>query len=161
MRKIVRGLGGTLIGYLIVAGMAPETVRAAKPAQAVAAPPSRALLDQYCVTCHNERRKTSGLMLDQMDISHLGAGADVWEKIILKLRGGVMPPPGLPRPDAATAAAFVASLEGALDREAAALPNPGPPAIHRLNRIEYTNPIRDLLALDLDCNALLPPDESG
>ena len=121
--------------------------------------PSRALLDQYCITCHNEKLKTAGLMLDKADIQQVAAGADVWEKVIRKLRAGAMPPAGRPRPDAATSRAFVSWLETELDRAAMAKPNPGRPAVHRLNRIEYSNAIRDLFGLDVDANALLPADD--
>ena len=120
----------------------------------------RALLDQYCVTCHNERLATAGLLLDESDVEHVGAGADTWEKVVRKLRSGEMPPPGRRRPDKPTLDAFVAWLETELDREAAAHPNPGRPADHRLNRFEYGNAIRDLLALEIDTASLLPADES-
>ena len=125
------------------------------------APQRRALLDRYCVTCHNEKLKTAGLMLDKMDVEQIGAGAEVWEKVVRKLRGGVMPPANRPRPDKVTIDGFIASLETALDRAAAAAPNPGRPAIHRLNRAEYTNAIRDLLGLEIDGRSLLPGDDSG
>ncbi|MBZ5610448.1 MAG: DUF1592 domain-containing protein [Acidobacteriia bacterium] len=137
------------------------SLRAATPSLPAAAKPYRALLDQYCVTCHNERAKTAGLMLDQADLSNVPAGSEVWEKVIRKLRGDAMPPPGLPRPDQTARENFVAWLETSLDRAAAAHPNPGRTAVHRLNRAEYTNAIRDLLALDIDGASLLPPDDSG
>ena len=120
----------------------------------------RALLDQYCVTCHNERLATAGLLLDESDVGHVGAGADTWEKVVRKLRSGAMPPPGRRRPDPPTLEAFVTWLETELDREAAAHPNPGRPADHRLNQFEYGNAIRDLLALEIDTASLLPADES-
>src|SRR6185295_1017052 len=118
-------------------------------------------LDQYCVTCHNERLKTAGLMLDRLDVGNAAADADVWEKVIRKLRVGMMPPQGAPRPDRATQQALVSYLEDALDRAAAANPNPGQPLAHRLNRAEYTNAIRDLLDLDISGSALLPADNSS
>ena len=121
----------------------------------------RPLLNTYCVGCHNDRLKTAGLTLDKADLTNVPQGAEVWEKVIRKLRSGAMPPVGLPRPDAATAAAFVSSLETTLDRAAATQPNPGRPALHRLNRAEYANAIRDVLALDMDVTALLPPDDSS
>ena len=98
--------------------------------------PSRALLDQYCVTCHNDRLKTAGLMLDQIDIGQVGAHAEVLEKVVKKLRSGQMPPEGRPRPDTATIDAFVTSLEALLDREGMETPNPGRVASRRLNRVE-------------------------
>jgi mono/diheme cytochrome c family protein len=121
----------------------------------------RALLDTYCVTCHNERTKTAGLLLDHADVGNIPAGAAVWEKVVGKLRSGAMPPAGRPRPDAVTTTAFVSWLETELDRSASASPNPGRPAIHRLNRVEYTNAVRDLLGLDIDGSSLLPADEAG
>ena len=121
----------------------------------------RALLDEYCVTCHNERRMTAGLSLDQLDLQDVGRNAQIWEKVVRKLRGGSMPPINMPRPSPQTADAFVASLEMAIDRAALAAPDPGRPIVHRLNRTEYTNATRDLLAVDIDADALLPADESG
>jgi len=128
------------------------------PVTRVAAPP-RALLDQYCVTCHNARLKTAGLLLDQMDAGQVGAGAEAWEKVARKLRTREMPPPGLPRPDESTYGAMVSWLETALDLAAAANPNPGRVPVHRLNRTEYANAIRDLLALEVDGRSLLVADE--
>ena len=121
----------------------------------------RALLNRYCVTCHNERLKTAGLMLDKMDVEKVSEGAEVWEKVVRKLRTGTMPPAGMPRPDEAAYDSFAGYLETALDSAAAAKPNPGRPAVHRLNRAEYGNAIRDLLALEIDAESLLPADDSG
>ena len=129
-------------------------------AASTASPDPRALLDQYCVTCHNERLKTAGLLLDRSDVGHVGARPETWEKVVRKLRSGAMPPPGRRRPDAPTLDAFVTWLETELDREAAARPNPGRPADHRLNQFEYDNAVRDLLALEIDTASLLPADES-
>ncbi len=126
---------------------------------AVAAP--RATLDRYCVTCHNGRTKAAGLMLDGLDPQNVANGPESWEKVVKKLRAGTMPPPSAPRPDDATRDALATWLETALDRAGAAHPNPGRPALHRLNRVEYQNAIRDLLALDVDAAALLPPDDSS
>jgi len=120
----------------------------------------RALLNKYCVTCHNERRKTAGLMLDRLNIDDVGDAAELWEKVVQKLRTHEMPPPGMPRPDKATYEALTARLETALDRAAALKRNPGRVPIHRLNRAEYTNAIRDLFAMDIDGRALLPADEA-
>ena len=121
----------------------------------------RALLTRYCVTCHNERLKTADLMLDKLDVENVPAGAAVWEKVIRKLRTGAMPPVGMPRPDRAGYDSLATYLETELDRAAAAKPNPGRPALHRLNRAEYANAVRDLLALEIDGETLLPADESG
>ncbi len=129
------------------------------PAARTSATP-RAVLDQYCVTCHNERLKTAGLMLDTLDLIAVPARAEVWEKVIRKLRTGAMPPAGRPRPDKATSARLTSWIELQVDRDAAARPNPGrSDAIHRLNRAEYRNAIRDLLALDTDVASMLPVDD--
>ena len=125
-----------------------------------AATDARAFLDRYCVACHNERLRTAGLLLDAADVAHVGAGAETWEKVVGKLRSGAMPPPGRRRPESAALDAFATWLETELDREAAAHPNPGRVADHRLNRFEYGNAIRDLLALEIDAAELLPADES-
>ncbi len=123
----------------------------------------RALLDQYCVTCHNERLRTANLVLekDEIGADQVASGAAVWEKVLQKLRAGSMPPVGRPRPDPSAVAAFAAWLESSLDRAAEAAPNPGRPTIHRLNRTEYTNAVRDVLALDIDGRSLLPGDDFG
>ena len=120
----------------------------------------QALIDTYCVTCHNERLKTAGLMLDKTDLAQAGANAELWEKVLRKLRAGEMPPPGRPRPDAATYAATISVIEKAIDDAAAANPNPGRVAVHRLNRTEYANAIRDLLDLQIDGKTLLSADEA-
>ena len=132
-----------------------------QPASASSAGPSRVLLDQYCIACHNQRIKTAGLMLDTLDLDRVGEKADVWEKVVRKLRTGAMPPAGARRPDKVTVEGFVSQLETALDRAAAADPKPGRPSLHRLNRTEYANAIRDLLTLDVDASSLLPADDSS
>src|SRR6266852_3871470 len=121
----------------------------------------RAILNRYCVTCHNEKLKTADLMLDKIDLENVPSSAEVWEKVIRKLRGNAMPPPGLPHPDKTFYETFPAYLETAIDRAAFAKLNPGRPAIHRLNRVEYANAVHDLLAVDIDGEALLPADDSG
>ncbi|MXY16779.1 MAG: DUF1587 domain-containing protein, partial [Acidobacteria bacterium] len=121
----------------------------------------RALLQRYCVGCHNERLLTGGLALDTVDVGNVGGSADIWEKVAQKLRTRTMPPAGRPRPDAAAYDALADHLENALDAAWTANPNPGRPAVQRLNRAEYVNAIRDLLALEVDGRALLPADESG
>jgi len=124
-------------------------------------PPVRATLDKFCVTCHNDRLKTAGLSLQGIDVANVPAHAEVWEKVAAKLRSGAMPPARLPRPDAGVSHDIAVWLERTIDRAAAASPNPGRRAIHRLNRAEYTNAVRDLLALDIDGRALLPADDQG
>lgn len=133
-------------------------VRAQSPAPASA---PAALLNQYCVTCHNEKLKTGGLSLQGANLTDVPRGAETWEKVIRKLRVGAMPPQGMPRPDKATLDGFPTYLETALDRGYSAKPNPGRATMHRLNRTEYANAIRDLLALDVDPTALLPPDDES
>jgi hypothetical protein len=148
----------TLVGLLALALGAPQFVQAAS-----AATPQtiRATLDQYCVTCHNQRAKTAGLELDTPDLTQIPGHAELWEKVVQKLRTGMMPPPGARRPDAATYNATATWLEATLDQAASAHPYAGRPVLHRLNRSEYANAIRDLLDLDVDASALLPPDDSA
>lgn len=144
------------------AGQRAGSAAQARPSAAVVAgAPQRALLDQYCVTCHNEKLKTAGLQLDKVDVGRVAANAEVLEKVVRKLRAGEMPPAGQPRPDRATLDGLAVSLETALDRAAAALPDPGRVASRRLNRAEYVNAIRDLTALEVDGAALLPSDMAG
>jgi Protein of unknown function (DUF1592)/Protein of unknown function (DUF1588)/Protein of unknown function (DUF1587)/Protein of unknown function (DUF1585)/Protein of unknown function (DUF1595)/Planctomycete cytochrome C len=127
------------------------------PAQDQAITP-RAVFDRYCVTCHSEKTKTAGIDLQSADVSN----AELIEKVIAKLRAGSMPPPGAPRPDAATYHKVATLLEAEMDRIALANPNPGRiGAVHRLNRAEYNNAIRDLLAIDLDVKSLLPGDDTA
>jgi len=122
----------------------------------------RAFLDTYCITCHNQKLHTAGLAFDRLDTAQPSANAEVWERVIAKLQAGSMPPPGMPRPDAATYHAVASSLENAIDAAWAARPNPGRiNAVHRLNRAEYNNAIRDLFALDVDVKPLLPGDETA
>ncbi len=130
-------------------------------AQQFTAQRQRAFLDQYCIGCHNQKLKTAGLMLDSMDPDKIPAGAETWEHVIRKLRGGMMPPLGRPRPDRAEMEGFIASLETRLDRAYAATANPGHVGLHRLNRVEYGNAVRDLLALDVDVSNLLPADDAN
>ena len=124
-------------------------------------PADRALVDKYCVTCHNQRLKTSGLALDAAELGDVPAHADVWEKVIRKVGAGMMPPAGVPRPDEAARRALISRLEDVLDRAAKSSPNPGRPLVHRLNRAEYANAVRDLLAVEVDVSSLLPPDDSS
>jgi hypothetical protein len=119
------------------------------------------LPNQYCVGCHNLRAKTAGLMLDSMDYTNVPKDAATWEKVIRKIKTGMMPPSGARRPDRATLDAFASEIEKRLDAAAVSHPNPGTTALHRLNRTEYANVIRDLLALDVDVTALLPQDDAS
>jgi hypothetical protein len=134
-----------------------------QPSPVVASSPStlRAVLDRYCIACHNERLRTANLALDMISLDDVGGNAATWERVVQKLRSHAMPPAGRPRPDDTTYRAFAEWLETALDRAAAIAPNPGRPAIHRLNRTEYTNAIHQILALDIDGRALLPVDDTA
>lgn len=139
----------------IMAGLAGNAQAAGQPSS------GQAFLNQYCVTCHNQRLKTGGLMLDELDFEHAGERADIWEKVVRKLRAGMMPPSGAARPERSVIDAFASNLEAVLDRAAAGRPNPGATALHRLNRTEYANAVRDLLAVDVDATTLLPADDSS
>ena len=160
------GSAGRIAG---IAGLATLAVAAAVAGAAAQPPPgapaeahsARAVLDRYCVACHNARTLTAGLALDDVDPAHVAEDAVVWEKVLRKLRTATMPPSPRPRPDAATYASLVGYLETALDRAAEAAPDPGRPAVQRLNRAEYANAVRDILALEVDARTLLPADESG
>ncbi len=120
-----------------------------------------ALVDSYCVGCHNDAERAGELAFDRIDRADLAANAEVWETAIRKLRGHLMPPPGEPRPDDARVDALVQWLEQSLDAAARAAPNPGAPALHRLNRAEYANAVRDLLDVTVDATTLLPGDDSS
>ena len=156
LRRILRfGLAVLCFGVGTGAAQTPATQGADE----------RALLDRYCVTCHNDRTLTAGLSLQSLDLEHVGENAgevELWEKVVRKLRTRAMPPPGRRRPAEAEYEQVATRLETALDAAASAQPNPGRrPAVHRLNRAEYTNAVRDLLALEIDGRSLLPADDSG
>ena len=122
----------------------------------------RAVFDKYCVACHNEKTRTAGLDLATFDTAKLATNPETVEKVIAKLRAGSMPPPGSPRPDVETYHKLAGQLEQVMDRAWDARPNPGRiGAVHRLNRAEYNNAIRDLLALDVDVKPLLPGDDTA
>jgi mono/diheme cytochrome c family protein len=151
------GIGcAVLMPVAFVSGQSAQNAQAAKPS---ASPQTqRAVVDQYCVGCHNAKAKTANLMLDQLDLAHLGDHAEIGEKVVRKLRAGMMPPSGMPRPDPAAREALVSWMETELDRSSVThLPAPG---LHRLNRTEYTNAVRDVLALEVDATKFLPPDDS-
>jgi mono/diheme cytochrome c family protein len=145
---------------LSVAG-ATQAPRAQQSAAPAADPALKATLDTYCVTCHNDRLKTGGLSLDGVSLADAPAHADIWEKVIRKVRGGMMPPAGVPRPSADSRTALVSYLETSLDRAARLSPKPGRPLAHRLNRTEYANAVRDLLDLRIDASTMLPADDSS
>src|SRR5436190_8540668 len=141
---------------------ARQTQQAPSPATSAA---PKAVFEQYCITCHNQKLHTAGLELDSLDPTNPGPNAEVWEKVIARLRAGSMPPPGRPRPDTATYHAVASWLETEIDRGWLMRPNPGRlSAVHRLNRAEYNNAVRDLFAFDpatFDVTPLLPGDETA
>ena len=143
------------IGLLLVPALLPAPKAEVSPAA------ERALLDQYCVVCHNDKLKTANLSLQSADINSVGDHPEIWEQVIRKMRAGMMPPPGMPRPPLAKYEQLRDWLEAEIDRKAAAHPNPGSVVLHRLNRTEYANAIRDLLDLQMDVNTLLPADDSA
>jgi hypothetical protein len=150
LRNVVRWLAG---GLAITAVAVPR---------AEAANPASDVVTKYCVTCHNDRTRTGNLTLERVDTDHAERSAETLEKVVVKLRSRAMPPPGARRPDNATYDAAAGWLESALDLAAAAHPNPGRPAgLHRLNRTEYANAIRDLLGVEIDAAAMLPPDSQA
>jgi mono/diheme cytochrome c family protein len=155
-------LAAVLISLMILTTAAQNTP--ARPATAAAtsaaAPLDPALLKQYCITCHNQRAKTANLMLDSLDYEHLEKDAQTWEKVIRKIKTGMMPPSGARRPERAVLDEFATEIEKRIDSAAARNINAGAAALHRLNRTEYANVIRDLLAIDVDVAALLPPDDA-
>jgi len=161
--------GACVLAMVVWAGSVGLVVpRAAEPQAAPAAVPAAssasivaATVKDYCAACHNEGTKTGGLVLTNLDPANIPADAEVWEKVIRKVRTGMMPPFGVRHPDPKTRATFVSQLSATLDRASAAKPNPGRPALYRLNRTEYANAISDLLDLEVDAVTLLPPDDSA
>ena len=149
---------------LAPAGQTPAPVTATTEARRPGVPvdsEQQALLEQYCITCHNSRAQMGGLSLDGVSLDSVTADAEVWEKVIRKVRAGLMPPAGRPRPPRATLDAFAGAIESAIDSAAAASPHPGRVPLHRMNRAEYANAIRDLLSLEVDAGTLLPADNSS
>jgi hypothetical protein len=148
-----------------IASAGVSLVTAASPQTAAAASPDAqygTVVRQYCVSCHNDRLKTAELSLEKLDVANVASHADVWEKVVRKLRRGAMPPEGARRPDSVTYKGLTTWLEAELDRAAISHPNPGRPLPHRLNRAEYANAVRDLLALDIgDVATILPADDSA
>jgi len=163
-RRLVAAAACTLLAFsaAVPAAFDPQQPSSAAAAVASAASAERALVEKYCVGCHNSRLKTGGLALDAVSVERIDDNPDVWEKAVRKLRAGAMPPDGSPRPDARAYAGLLTSLETALDRHAAIHPDPGrTDPFRRLNRTEYQNAIRDLLALDVDVADLLPSDDAS
>jgi mono/diheme cytochrome c family protein len=144
-----------IASVVIVSAQGPPRPAPAVSSEVVA---QGAVLKQYCIGCHNQRLKTANLLIDQLDLAHLREHAETGEQIVRKLRAGMMPPAGLPRPDAATRQSLITWMEAELDRGSA--PYLEPPGLHRLNRAEYQNAIRDLLGLEIDAAKFLPSDNS-
>ena len=164
LKKRFTGLAATVLFLFPFQAFAQQGSVASGGSPSVASPASsqRQFLDRYCTACHNDRQKTSGLSLSQVDLSKLGSQPDLWEKVVRKLHTGAMPPPNMPQPSVADRSAILTWLQTSLDTAAAAKLNPGrTETLRRLNRTEYQNTIRDLLALDVDAGSLLPADESG
>jgi len=159
-RGLLLALG--LSGW-IVAALSAQSPTQAKPASAPAfASPVKPIVDTYCITCHNQKSRTGGLSLEGVDAAHPSTNPELWERVIAKLRAGAMPPPGMPRPDAQAYDTASNWLEGEIDRAWLARPNPGrASAVQRLNRTEYNNAVRDLLAIDVDVRSLLPGDDTA
>jgi hypothetical protein len=155
------------VGVALCLATAADPIQAANTRQVSADGPAvspssqRALIDKYCVTCHNQKLRTAELALDTIDMQNIGAGAEVWEKVLRKIRSGEMPPAAKPRPDTVATESFAAWLEGGLDRAAEATPQPGRVAVHRLNRSEYANAVRDLLDLEIDDRSVLIDEDPG
>jgi mono/diheme cytochrome c family protein len=150
---------------LLAAALAAGTLIAA-PQQTSNPPadgvnPNKALVNRYCVTCHNQKLHTAKLAFDTLDLDHPEKDALTWERAIRKLRGGMMPPPGMPKPTPAAVDSFATYLEDSLDKASAANFNPGSVRIHRLNRAEYSNAMRDMFDIDVDAAGLLPSDDIG
>ena len=153
-----------LTAVLIAGGFLAVHAQQPQPGseRSTTASPHRAVLNQYCVGCHNDKLKTGSLALDSVNVENPNQNPEVWEKVVHKLRARYMPPAGLPRPDEKTYQSLVSYLETSLDQLSAANPNPGRTAtLRRLTRTEYQNAIRDLLGLQVDVTQLLPADESS
>jgi cytochrome c551/c552 len=161
MRKLVVAVIAWLMVVLITVWLKPDTTSGFSRTLYAQTVDPQAIVKQYCVTCHNQRLKTAGLELDALDAGNVAPGAEIWEKVVRKIKTGMMPPSGMPRPDRAVLDAFASELEARLDRAAVPGANLATPALHRLNRTEYANAIRDLLALDINVATLLPADDSS
>ncbi len=149
--KIIFSTAGLLLVFLVGNAQTPAP-QAVNP---------QAVLTEYCITCHSDKAKVGQLSLEALDVAKVGTAPATWEKVVRKIRSGMMPPSGAKRPDRKSLDAFAAELETRLDRAAGTTPNPGAPTLHRLNRTEYANAIHDLLDLDVDVTTLLPSDDSN
>jgi hypothetical protein len=161
----VKALAAMAVVWTLSAGWTTLGITHAQSATAAPGrtelPAHAATIDRYCVSCHNTRTRAGGLALDPASLADPGTDAATWEQVARKLKTRTMPPQGMPRPDESTYDGLTRWLESELDRAAAATPNPGRALIRRLNRSEYANAIRDLIALDVDVTSLLPPDDAA
>ena len=150
-----------LLAALVAGALSAAPQQADKPASAAgpAVNPNKALVTRYCATCHNQKLRTAKLALDVLDLTHPEKDALTWERAIRKLRGGMMPPPGAPKPPLEAVNSFATYLEDSLDKASAANLNPGSVRVHRLNRAEYANAMRDLFGIEVDAAPLLPTDD--
>jgi hypothetical protein len=167
MKRYTLVLGSAFLGLALGSATNPAELSAApgmvgpQSSGTLSIESGQALLDQYCVYCHDDVEKSGGMSLSGLDLAHVEDSAELAETMVRKLRAGMMPPAGAPRPDAAILTALAESLEYGLDTVAAANPNPGGRALQRLNRAEYARSIRELLEIDVDVAGLLPPDVMG
>src|SRR6202171_6432331 len=163
-RSSARSIARQVAVLFIAGGFVALCAQQQQPAgeRPTAAAPQRALINQYCVGCHNDKLKTGGLALDTVNVENMNQNPEVWEKVVRKVRARYMPPAGLPRPDEKAYQSLISYLETSLDQLSAAKPNPGRTAtLRRLTRTEYQNAIRDLVGLQVDVTQLQPSDDSS
>ncbi len=159
MRRVLAAAFVVALGVVGGFAQSPQSITSSSKSKSAFAP--RSVVNKYCVACHSESLKTAGVVLEGLDFSKVASNAELLERVLRKVRTGEMPPTGMPRPDAALEKTFTNWVMSALGRNAAAHPNPGRATILRLNRAEYSNAVRDLLALDIHPGDLLPVDDSG
>ena len=157
---------GSVVGIMFLSAGSCLAQPAAAPVSLEGLTPEQAFIEKHCIECHNSTDQSAaalfaGLFFDKVDVTHIAEDPETWEKVVRKLGAGMMPPAVKPRPDSAEQAKFLGYLETELDALAKEQPNPGRPALHRVNRNEYANAVRDLLALEIDATALLPADDSS
>jgi mono/diheme cytochrome c family protein len=163
MKRYVLAATGIMLALVCASSTGLRAQTAAGRVTAEQSPVARqkAVIDQYCVTCHNQRTKTAGLALDTLDLAKVANDAEIWEKAIMKLRGNLMPPPNARQAEPAAIQSLITWLETSLDRAAESSPNPGHVSLHRMNRAEYEASIKELLAIDIDATSLLPADDTS
>ena len=158
---MTRILAATVAAFVLVCWASVDGQQPGDPASGGTADVASDLIRTYCLACHNDSLKTGGLSLEGLSLNRASTDAETLEKVVRKVRAGLMPPAGARRPERPQLDAFAGSIETAIDSAAAAAPNPGRTPLHRMNRVEYANAIRDLLALDVDSATLLPADDSS